>query len=253
MAKREEHAKPLDVAPEIEPDPSGVHGSVYRHPAYGNVAVFRTSGRTKLHGVHYPQQHFMTIEVSTASMRRNLSNDWHGPDDTLVQFQMSEVQWAAFVASAGQGGGTPCTLTRYTKPGTGERMWVQMHDEETRKELFMQEAQDDARECAEALDKAREIAKRMAEGGSVRKSDVAELTEQLRIAHARLSDGIPWVLQQADEAIDEAITAAKAEMEAHAAFTMQRLGKEALAALDSPDATIKRVQLKPRGVDKPDE
>ena len=56
-------------------------------------------------------QHFIRVTISQGSRKRDLNHDWHHAVRQLMEFDMSEAQWGAFVSSFGNGTGVPATLS----------------------------------------------------------------------------------------------------------------------------------------------
>lgn len=61
-------------------------------------------------------QHFIRVEIDRCSRKRDLNHDWHHGRETIMEFDMSEAQWGAFVSSFGIGSGVPATLNFFRIP-----------------------------------------------------------------------------------------------------------------------------------------
>jgi hypothetical protein len=82
-----------------------------KHPAWGRVTVTRSQGTpVALFDSDIKHQHTVNVSLHTAKRKRDLHRDWIHTGKTKFEFQMSESQWAEFVASVGQGSGTSCTI-----------------------------------------------------------------------------------------------------------------------------------------------
>lgn len=81
------------------------------HPAFGMVTVNRTtsSGGVSLFDSEITHQHFVSLRISTATRKRDLSRDWIHPRNPIIEIAMSETQWGALVSSVGSSG-VPVTL-----------------------------------------------------------------------------------------------------------------------------------------------
>src|SRR6476646_10686413 len=82
------------------------------HPAWGLVSAHRVSSTpgAVLFDSDIQHQHYMQITLRRASRDRGLSRDWiHEEGPTLIESNMSEAQWAAFVSSTNTSG-VPCTI-----------------------------------------------------------------------------------------------------------------------------------------------
>lgn len=201
----------------------------YTHEAYGMVRAARVSGQANLFAVDYPQQHYIELTVSRAEHSRNLSNDWYFAREELVTIALSEVQWARMISSLNTEG-VPCTLTRYRNE-EGNNVSVKMPDLSTDKAaLFAGEVSRTAKKAATSVDEAFVKLQEMLKGSTIKKGDAAELLRSLENARMQLASNIPFVIEQAEEAIETAVEAGKAEVSAHVEFTMQKLGERALGS-----------------------
>lgn len=84
-----------------------------RHPAWILVGASRVSSSPPgavLFDSDIKHQHYVVVHVKRASRKRHLSSDWKGGHETIVEFAMSEAQWASFVSSMNTGDGVPATL-----------------------------------------------------------------------------------------------------------------------------------------------
>lgn len=215
-----------------------LHGTYTDHPAFGIVELSRLSGGgDNLFMVDYPTGGSIALTISTARLNRNLANDRVFQEREITRIEMSEVQWARLVSSMNTQG-VPVTLRRYSDPVTGDFMAPQMPDRHAGNiDTFRKEIEGKAdratRELKEAHDRLAEILK-----GPLRKGDLVEVLDLLRSARGAATNGLPFVAEQAHEAIDTAAEHAKAEIDAHIDHAMQRLGERALgshlhAALES--------------------
>jgi hypothetical protein len=103
MSKPNPNARPV-VEPVVE-------GRYETHPAFGHIYVNRVSSNpgAVLFDSDIKHQHYMTLRLSTAERKRDLSQDWINPRERLFEVAMSEAQWASFVSSVGSSG-VPCTI-----------------------------------------------------------------------------------------------------------------------------------------------
>jgi hypothetical protein len=83
------------------------------HPAWVVVGAYRgtvSPPGAALFDSDIRHQHVITVRVSEARRKRNLHRDWIGDVKPIVEFTMSEAQWASFVSSMNSGSGVPATL-----------------------------------------------------------------------------------------------------------------------------------------------
>lgn len=205
-----------------------LYGKETHHPAFGIVEMSRMSGGDgNLFMVDYPTGGSIRLSISTAHLNRNLANDRVFSDRPIVEIEMSEVQWARIVSSFNVGG-VPVTLKHYRDPITSDFLIPKMPDRHAGNvDTFRKEITDKAdrttRELKEAYDRLTDIMK-----GPLRKGDLQEVLELLRSARGAAIDGLPFVAEQAHEAIDTATQHARAEIDAHIDNAMMKLGERAL-------------------------
>ncbi len=94
------------VAPSVDE-----HGEE-RHPAWVLVGAGRVAATpgAVLFDSDIRHGHYVVVRVMRASRKRDLNHDWKHGRETIVEFAMSEAQWASFVSSMNAGEGVPATL-----------------------------------------------------------------------------------------------------------------------------------------------
>lgn len=83
------------------------------HPSWVLVGASRVSAGPPgqvLFDSDIRHQHYVSVRVRRASRKRDLHHDWKHGRETIVEFSMSEAQWASFVSSMNSGDGVPATL-----------------------------------------------------------------------------------------------------------------------------------------------
>jgi hypothetical protein len=200
--------------------------SVFEHPAYGQVEVTRVTGYQPLYASDFKHQHFLAVRVYHSKFERSLSRDWHHHDiRPIVEFYLSENQWATFVSSVGTGGGVPCTL-RYTErdgglPGLEHRDEAHHYSEEVKERL------DRATEGLSAtLDELDSL--------GLPKAKAEKLRDRLRKAIQDITDNVPFVAKSFDEHVETRIEKAKSEIAAHMQNAITRAGIAALSQEPAP-------------------
>ncbi len=73
------------------------------------LAIFGTPGAV-LFDSDIRHQHYVVVKVSRAARKRDLGYDHKYGRQQIVEFAMSEAQWASFVSSMNSGSGVPATL-----------------------------------------------------------------------------------------------------------------------------------------------
>lgn len=70
-----------------------------------------SSPGAKLFDSEIRHQHYIEVTVTRCTRSRDLNRDWLYGQQTLIEFDMSQAQWGAFVSSFGHGTGVPATLS----------------------------------------------------------------------------------------------------------------------------------------------
>lgn len=210
-----------------------------KHPAFGLISAGRVSGNQNLFMVDYPQDHYIRLTISNASLRREYSNDYTYEEGSIAEVYLSEVQWARLLSSMNSQG-VPCTLRRYwSKEGFVAPDMPDTHV--GKKETFIKEVQETADDAAKSLADAIAAVNAALEGKTIKKGDMEIIKEHLRKAKQELDANLPFVVKQAEEAIETAVEAGKAEISAHAEFALVKVGERALG--EKMHEAIKRNEL----------
>lgn len=206
----------------------GSHGErIYEHPAFGMIGGSRVMGSSVLFGSDFEHRNFVEIRVRRASLRRDLSRDWHFGEDEIVSVRLSEAQWATFVSSLNNGDGVPCTLD-YVQ---GEPMPA----------LPLRRGEDAAREDAKAhfgemaglVDKAiREVEEGV--GSALSKVKREAILESLRTLRREVPSNTPFMLDSFERHMETTVERAKVEIEAHTQNAITRAGLAALGVRERP-------------------
>lgn len=160
------------------------------HDAFGHISANRINGHRDLFQVDFPTGHFIRLKISRAKLKRDLSTDWvyASNRDTVVEVDLSEVQWAQLLCSMNTTG-VSCTLNRYCDPHTGELLTPKLPPKHTA---------DADSFASEVKIKAREAAKDIV---SMKTSSVHDivLNRGKRLCHPVWDDGTPQRALDASE------------------------------------------------------
>lgn len=206
-----------------------LHGVEENHPSFGTIRLSKISGHAKLFMSPFRHQHFIGITISRAKRYRSLSNDrLHGDVRQVIEVFLSEAQFAKFITSAYDGGGTPCTIHSITgtympEPPEGDEV-----------EKFHQDVEKDAEKAASFLGKALEKAKALLDKPTVSKKDRQEVIDLIHSAERKLSDSMPFVISQLRERMEKVVADAATEVDAYVNRMVQNLGLRQLAKENPP-------------------
>lgn len=194
------------------------------HESYGLVGFYRRSGGSEnLFGSSIRHGTTIALQIKTASRIRNLSNYWvHGEKD-LIELVLSANQFANLLTSMNCGDGIPCTL----KYVMGKRMADPPAVEQ--RELFEQEFKRDVDKVTKSARVAlSEITKMFETKTSIGKADRAEILGKIQTIVNLLTDSIPFVQSQFNEAMDKTVSEARSEVDSFIETKIHSLGIEAL-------------------------
>jgi hypothetical protein len=200
----------------------GMHDDyVERHPAYAMIGASRvthTPPGKALFGSDFRHQHYMTISIRKASLRRGLSNDWYSGEDEMIEVGMSEAQWATFVSATNVGFGVPCTIE--AKDGQYLPAIAPIVD---RTAQF-------AGEVNKTMDDAVQKIDEILASGKVSKA----IARELEMVKRDITSSVDWVARQFDEHMEGTVEKAKSEIEAYVVSTIHNAGLEALTGKIPP-------------------
>ena len=200
----------------------GDEETILTHPAFGQISVFKTSGTSHMYGSDFRHQHYITIELNHSELHRNLSRDWAFQRGMITRFRMSEAQWAQFVSSIGNGGGTQVTLEFTEKDG--HLPDIPFRDEGAE---YIKEGQQDLAECLQLLEQTIRTVTENVQGLS--KTKQREILDTLEHSKAKLTSSLPFVTKSFEKHLEKRVEKAKTEINAWMNATVQRAGLQAIA------------------------
>lgn len=199
------------------------------HESWISVNANKVSGQTRLFDSEITHQHWVRVRVTRCSRHRDLNRDWLSPDlSTLVEFDMSEAQWGAFVSSFGNGSAVPATLVLLANEGVPSAPFESRLDESHRE---VKEAGD--RALTEIQAAYNELAEAFAAGAG--KKDLREKIGTLgnRLGKAPLN--MEFAAKSLTEHVEKVVTKAKFDIEA-VALASRASGDGFAGLLAAPDS-----------------
>lgn len=194
-------------------------GDEERHPAYGQIAVCRSSGSSVLYGSDFVHGHTISMEISHSALVRNVGHDQPHTTGRILTLRMSEAQWAAFVGGMGNGDGTQCTLEWLDKkylPG--------LPMPKDRQSQFDSELRERLEVAVAAIERA---SKKIGEA-SMTKKVKDDLLSEMHQAKMNIGVNAQYVADCFSEHMEKTVTKAKTEIHGHMQNVLQRAGLSAL-------------------------
>lgn len=203
---------------------SALEGENYTHPAFGQISFSRVNGHANFYGSEFEQDHFISMEVQTSEVRRELSKDWYyGKGLSLIKIRMTSGQFAEMITSLNRGSGTCCTIEMVdSKPV------AKMPPQESRKEFVHRKFQDRMSEFANAIKEKKNKAKELVKKKTLSKADIHELSTHLDWLTQEIESNIPFFAKCFQENMDEVVYEAKTEVENAIQHKINILGLNAL-------------------------
>ena len=220
--------------------------TIENEPYMGVINVSRVSGRANLFDSDVEHQHFISVSISRASRERHLSMNWIHGGDELVEVWMSEIQWANFVSSFNQGGGTPVTLRHLQRETIAEPPRPKAEATKFKKEVT-ETVSDGLRLLKEAIAKLAEgqVPKAKAPG----KTELGEVLRSLQTVYNEFTHNLSFIETQFGEHMEQKVAEAKCEFEGFMTSRLRSLGLEA-AALSAAAADAPKPQFLTEGSGK---
>jgi hypothetical protein len=170
----------------------------------------------------------VSIKLSRADLHRNLHNDWVFPTETIVNFSMSEAQWAMFATGRGTGEALPVTLELVPLRGVLTRVPEIERPMDTRKEQFDLEVKEKLKDTLASILRATEEIKDLSNGKSVSKVALRTAVGCLESTLKNLPSNLQFSVDQFVETTAGMVEDAKQEVEAYVLNAAHKVGMKAI-------------------------
>lgn len=199
-----------------------------QHPAWVLVGASRVQATpgAVLFDSDIRHQHYVVIRVMRAVRKRSLSHDWKHGRKTIVEFAMSEAQWASFVSSMNTGDGVPATLEW---DGTLDDPQVPGMPFAPRLQVSMDEVHGAAAAAEEKVQSAF--------AAYVEKKNAANL-RALEIAISHMTPNMDYAAQSLSEHAENVVQRARADVEAFVLQKARQLGLDPAELGGLPELTV---------------
>lgn len=159
-------------------------------------------------------QHYVVVRVKRATRKRTLNRDWLGGRATIVEFAMSEAQWASFVSSMNSGDGVPATLL---EDASSDSFEVPGMPYQPRLKESMDEVRGAASKAQAKVEEAFAAYKEKKTVGNLR---------ELEIAIGHMTPNMVFAADSLTEHAENVVQKARADVEAFVLSKAQQLGLE---------------------------
>ena len=166
--------------------------------------------------------HFVRVSVQRCTRKRDLQRDWHyAVARPLIEVDMSEAQWGAFVSSFGSSG-VPATLSFFD----GQMVPV-VAGSDSRLGKSHEDVRDASRRAVEAVQKAERAVQEAFERGAG-KREMRDLLRTLQVVTGNLPSDMEFAAKSLTEHVENVVTKARHDVEG-----MVMRAAQAGVALDS--------------------
>ena len=195
------------------------------HPSYGLARFTRGSSARgiPLFGSSIQNKHTITLEISRAEHKRDLSNDWFHSKEKLIKVEMSQNQFAELLTNMNHGDGVPVTIRHINLDYYPEPPFIAKAD--LFKGEFENKMHNYSVDMKKGLEKTIDI---LSNKTTISKGDRELILNQISSVFSTLESGIPFTNSQFIEAIEQTVTEAKSEIEAFVENKIRSAGLEAL-------------------------
>lgn len=197
----------------------------HSHESFGQIRFSRVSCNPpeKFYGSELPQNHYISIELNSSEVTKDLSKEWCFAKQILARIRMSSGQFAELITSLNTGSGTPCTIEYFA----GKSM-EKLPTQESRKEFTHRKFQDRMKEFAITIRAEQLKAKELVKKKTLSKQDIHDLTHHIEWLTNEVSSNIPYFMECFQETMDQVVHEAKTEIENAIQHKISVLGLEEL-------------------------
>lgn len=181
-------------------------------------------------GSNLGHHNYVSIKISEAELDRDLHRDYIYPGRTLIEFRMTDAQWASVVSSSGMGSTIPVTLERISQGSPLTRLPEIEPLHASRKEQFDLEFEAKVRETLNSLNKLVKDLEELSDQKTISKKSLKDVLKGLKVSLGNLPSNLKFTTSSFRETTSKMVEDAKAEIEAYIMTATQRVGLESLRA-----------------------
>lgn len=196
-----------------------------KHESYGLLAISRTQGTPRsLFGSSIKHGDTIVLSISEAEVKRQYQKNWYHSKKELIEVEMSASQFAEAITTLNCGVGTPVTLKMVAGKTIAEPPDVDF------KEIVKAELKSEMGELAERINELSKDAKEILErkGKPITASEKEKLLKDIMHLSQEVRSNIPFAHECFQEAVDQTVVEAKAEVDACFSAVREKLGQAVL-------------------------
>jgi len=202
------------------------------HPSYGVMGFSRTTGTPRpLFGSSIKHDQTITLRISHGKLYRDFQKNRYMDGNQIIEVEMSSAQFAEAITTLNIGSGVPVTL-RFIA-GTGD---IENPPEVNFRERAKNELKAEMGELAERINELAKDTKEILESkGTITAAGKKKLLQDLEFLVQEVRGNIPFAHECFQEAVEETVVDAKAEIDATLmAYKEQLADKVIESGLDKP-------------------
>lgn len=193
---------------------------IQKHESFGLLSIARShsSSGEHLFGSSIAHREIITLEIYTATVDRDLNQDWFHQDKSIIRIEMSPTQFAEAITTLNSGSGVPVTIKRIE----GKRMSdcpfeskIQQFNNE-----FEQKMKEIGIKFNETLNKISDILKKP----NISKKELKALQHDIEMLRQEIKDNVPFINTQFSRQMDMTISEAKGQIEAYITNIIHQTG-----------------------------
>lgn len=209
------------------------------HPSYGVIGISRiTCGPpgTNLFGSSICHGNVIALRIHRATKQRNMKTNWHFASEPLIEVWLSPTQFSDMITSPNIADGVPCTIRYVGEDFQGECPEV------NQKQIYQNELKNKVSDIMGEADKLMTQAIKLLDGkGQIKAADRKSLLETIEKLRMEIRSNMPFAAECYNEAMEQTITEAKAEVEAFIQNKITQLGLKGLQQLTGDSEDIKMI------------
>lgn len=163
------------------------------------------------------------LQIETGAQERSSNHDWFYSRDSIVEVQMTAMQFVELITTGMNGSGVPCTIKRRDGKLVEQKSFAKdvvgiYKDERTENELAVLNRVGESISLVESLEKQK----------AVSKADLKEVKASLIAAQQMVKNNMPYLTKCFDEHIEKTVQEAKCNIEGFIENKIRTAGLEAI-------------------------
>ena len=196
------------------------------HESYGVIGVCRRSSKPPVNLVGSSINHSQTMAISVKRCEkiRELNRTWFFGRETLLEVELSPVQFAEMITNANVGDGVPCTIRFLADKGR-----IEDPPEISQRQVYEKEFKDTinnfGKTCYGDIKEAKEI---LLKKGNITVKERQQVAGIIQYVVNNITSHLPFIQSSFNKSMSKTALEAKSEVEAFVTNKINSLGIEAL-------------------------